>query len=155
MHPKYTGDRPQVLKLNGTDTIIPPETFVSINHNAIHFDPAVWGPDVDEFRPSRWIKSAGDPGKEQFATPDGAEFVGWSFGPRACPGKRFSQVEFVATIMRLLRECEVQPAREDGESMVQAKERLRFKSFDVEHFISLKVKDPDAAGIACVKRTGV
>jgi cytochrome P450 len=155
MHPKYTGDRPQVLKLNGTDTVIPPETFVSINYNAIHFNPAVWGPDVDEFRPSRWIKSAGEPGKEQFATPDGAEFVGWSSGPRGCPGKRFSQVEFVAMIARLLKECNVQPARKDDESIVQATERLRFKSFDVEHFISLRVKDPDAAGIACVKRTDV
>lgn len=152
MHPKYTGNKSQVLKLNGIDTVVPPHTFVSINYNAIHFDPAVWGSDVNEFRPTRSIKNSGEPGKEQFATPDGAEFVGWSSGPRACPGKRFSQVEFVAAIARLLRECDVRPAKANGESMEQATERLQFESFNVEHFISLHQKNPDATGIVCVKR---
>ncbi|KAL5378496.1 hypothetical protein DPSP01_009077 [Paraphaeosphaeria sporulosa] len=155
MQPKYTSNRPQVLKINGTDMVIPPHTFVSINYNAVHFDPAIWGSDVDEFRPSRWIKNAGEPGNELFATPDGAEFVGWSSGPRQCPGKRFSQVEFMAAIARLLRECDLRPARVKGESMMHATERLRFKTFDVEHFISLQYKDPDSAGIVCTKRTNV
>ena len=31
MLPKYTGSTPQILNLNGTDTVIPPKTFLSIN----------------------------------------------------------------------------------------------------------------------------
>ncbi|KAF1963898.1 cytochrome P450 [Bimuria novae-zelandiae CBS 107.79] len=153
MHPKYTGSQSQILKLNGSNKVIPHETFVSINYNAIHFDPALWGSDVNDFRPSRWIKGNGALGQERFGTPDGAEFLGWSFGPRACPGKRFSQVEFTAAIARLLSECEIRPARMEGESVEQARDRLRVKTFDVEHFISLQVTDPDGAGIVCVSRS--
>ncbi|KAJ4288670.1 hypothetical protein N0V90_011907 [Kalmusia sp. IMI 367209] len=152
MHPKYTGNTAQVLKLNGIATVIPPETFVSVNYNAVHFDPATWGPDVNDFRPSRWIKGAEGAGKELFAVPDGAEFVGWASGPRVCPGKRFSQVEFVAAIARLLIECEIHPIVRAGESNEQAKEHLLATTSNVEHFISLQLRDPDAAGIVCVGR---
>ncbi|KAJ4360299.1 uncharacterized protein N0V89_000860 [Didymosphaeria variabile] len=44
MHPKYTGDRNQILKLNSVDTNVPPKKFVSINYNAIHFSPQSGAP---------------------------------------------------------------------------------------------------------------
>lgn len=144
---------PQTLKLNGTDTVIPPHTFVTINPNALHFNPATWGSDVNDFRPSRWISEPGLPGQEKFAAPDGAEFVGWASGPRACPGKRFSQVEFVAAIAKLLTETDISPAARERESTDQARERLREVAFDVEHVLSLDLKNPGGAGIECVKRS--
>lgn len=139
--------------INGTHTMIPPKTWVSVNLNGLHFDPATWGSDVNEFKPSRWIKDSGAAGHESFTIPDNVEFAGWSSGPRSCPGKRFSQVEFTAAISRLLIDCEVQPAKRIGDTEEQARERLKSKTFGVEHFISLQMMDPHGAGITCVERT--
>lgn len=133
--------------------MIPPKTWVTVNFNGVHFDPATWGSDVNEFKPSRWIKDSGSAGHEKLMIPDGVEFVGWSSGPRACPGKRFSQVEFTAVVSRLLVNCEVRPAKRSRDSDKQARERLESTTFDVEHFISLQMMNPHAAGIVCVDRT--
>lgn len=52
----------------------------------------------------------------------------------------------------MLKMCEFRPAARNGESNEQAKERLKIKAFDVEHFISLRPLDPKGAGIVCAKR---
>ncbi|KAF2093274.1 cytochrome P450 [Rhizodiscina lignyota] len=152
MHPKYTGNISQVLSIAGHDHVIPAHTFVSINYYAIHFNPSTWGSDVNEFRPSRFIKSSLTPGTETFAIPEKADFIGWSSGPRVCPGKKFSQVEFVATIVRLLREFVLKPAQRAGESEETAGKRLVEVMSDVEHFISAMPRHPDDAGFVCIKR---
>jgi hypothetical protein len=39
----------------------------------------------------------------------------WTAGPQVCPGKKFSQVEFVAIIARLFQKGKVTPKLEAGE----------------------------------------
>ena len=149
---KYVENVPQSLNIDGHDHTIPPHTFVSVNFYGVHFNPSTWGSDVNDFRPSRFIKSPGEPGNETFGVPEKAEFFGWSFGPRACPGKRFSQVEFVAVIARLLKEFEFKPTRKAGESEETARKRLVEVMTDVEFFLSYIPKRPDDAGFVCVRR---
>ncbi|KAL1859066.1 hypothetical protein Daus18300_009706 [Diaporthe australafricana] len=52
-------------------------------------------------------------------------FLGWSQGTRDCPGKKFSQVEFVALTLGLFWKWRVDPAREhQGESDEAARRRV-------------------------------
>ncbi|KZV65868.1 cytochrome P450 [Peniophora sp. CONT] len=60
--------------------------------------------DPHVFRPSRWANA-----------PD-HDFFGFGFGPRACVGRRFAQIESVAIITTLLREWKIEPVLQEGET---------------------------------------
>lgn len=103
--PKYTNDSSQDLIVNGKEYTIPSKTYVSINSMALHSMPRYWGPDSMVWRPGRWIITVQGEGglkAEEFFQPVPGSFVPWAHGPRICPGKKFSQVEFVAVISCLL-----------------------------------------------------
>ncbi|KAK8135663.1 hypothetical protein PG984_003603 [Apiospora sp. TS-2023a] len=52
-------------------------------------------------------------------------FLGWSEGARDCPGKKFSQAEFVALMVGLFREWRVDPVMKDAsETMEDARKRV-------------------------------
>lgn len=57
-------------------------------------------------------------------TPVKGSFIAWSEGIRNCPGKKFSQVEFVAAMATLFREWRVDPVPEPSESIGMARERV-------------------------------
>ena len=107
------------------------------NYSALHTHPRYWGKDSLEFEPSRWIisdpQSSGDvPGPtarfraEKFKEPSksNSPFVGWSGGARNCPGRKFSQVEFVGVLVGLFREYKVKPVPRAGEDDAMARARL-------------------------------
>lgn len=107
------------------------------NYSALHTHPRYWGENSLEFEPSRWIisdpKLSGD-----LPTPDAVHraeklkelpktnnpFVGWSGGARNCPGRKFSQVEFVGVLVGLFRSFRVKPVPEAGEDDTMARARL-------------------------------
>ena len=51
-------------------------------------------------------------------------FVGWSGGARNCPGRKFSQVEFVGVLVALFRQHKVKPVPAAGEDDAMARARL-------------------------------
>ena len=48
----------------------------------------------------------------------------WSDGPRVCPGRKFSQVEFVAVMATLFRRHRVRPKLSEGESIEGGQKRI-------------------------------
>lgn len=89
-----------------------------------------WGHDNLTWKPSRWIVQSSsnvsdDLGtrlsQETFLTPQKGTFIAWSEGVRNCPGKKFAQVEFVATMAALFREYHAEPVAKDGETPNAAK----------------------------------
>lgn len=134
---KSTGPIPQPLNIGGKTVIIPKNTMIIPNYSALHTHPRYWGENSLEFEPSRWITS--DPKLSgDVATPDAAHraekfkelpknnspFVGWSGGARNCPGRKFSQVEFVGVLVGLFRSFRVKPVPEAGEDDAMARARL-------------------------------
>lgn len=119
------------LWVDGRNYILPPSTYVTANFSAIHTNPQYWGPDPLTFRPDRFIAKEGTDnqpwhiGSETFkpiSVP--AAFVAWNFGPRLCPGRKFSQVEIVAALFVLFAEgSRVQITRRSAETQQQARER--------------------------------
>ncbi|KAL8858263.1 MAG: hypothetical protein Q9178_005126, partial [Gyalolechia marmorata] len=138
--PKHTGSRPQHLTLSDNKTLnIPANTLVVPNLQALHTHPRYWGFDSLIWRPSRWITSSlsSTPtttiktdlkttfSTEKLLTPKKGTFIAWSEGLQNCPGKKFAQVEFVATMARLFKghRAEAVP-RFEGESLHDARARV-------------------------------
>lgn len=139
------------MTVNGTAYVIPKDTFVGVNLGGLHTSSASWGKNALEWLPSRWI-TKDESGNEVFAPiPQGA-FLPWAAGPRVCPGKKFSQVEFVAVLACLLKEYRVEPVAAEGVSEGLAASRLmeevQLSSFN----FLLKVKNPDRIRIRCVRK---
>jgi len=57
----------------------------------------------------------------------------WAWGQRACPGKKFSQVELVAALAVLFRDWRVEVVPREGESVEGARERAWRASLVVDH----------------------
>ncbi|KAI5861437.1 cytochrome P450 [Durotheca rogersii] len=120
---KWTGDHAQPLTVGDRTIVIPPQCMISPSYGSVQTDPRYWGTDSLVWRPSRWIK-AGRAGDEEMDLHTRGAFIGWSEGTRDCPGRKFSQVEFVATLAVLFRDWRVSPVLNEGESIASARKRV-------------------------------
>jgi cytochrome P450 len=120
---KWTGDKAQSLTVGDRTINMPPETMVMAAYGAVMTDPRWWGPDGLDWRPSRWIRQKND-GLEDIDMHQRGAFIGWSEGTRDCPGKKFSQAEFVATMAVLFSKWRVEPVKMPGESAEEARKRV-------------------------------
>ena len=151
--------------------IIPPHSLISLNLAGIHVDGNIWGDDALEFNPRRWIhvntastscaldKTAAEtlqppliPSTSRHASNTECAFFAWSAGPRLCPGKKFSQVEWVAVIVTLLRRHRVRVAKEKGESEREARERAKGVIQDLKLVLTPKMRSPDSVQLEWIKR---
>jgi unspecific monooxygenase len=66
----------------------------------VHRDPAVWGPDADEFNPDRFL-----PENSRGRMPHALKMFGT--GERSCIGRQFALHEAVLVLARLLRRYEL------------------------------------------------
>lgn len=116
--------------------------------SALHTTPEYWGSDSLDWNPKRWIKEAASLEDEQPIFPRRGAYIGFSAGPRVCPGRKFAQVEFVAVIARLFRSHRCSPVLLRGESEVQAKKRVLEVVEDSNLVLTLKMLHPERLRIA-------
>ncbi|TFK93403.1 cytochrome P450 [Polyporus arcularius HHB13444] len=88
---------------------IPKGTRVVANITACNRDPALWGPDANEWRPSRWLEPL--PRELEDAHVPGVyshlmTFIG---GSRACIGFKLAQVEIKTVLLVLLQHFRFEP----------------------------------------------
>ncbi|KAI0440053.1 cytochrome P450 [Xylaria telfairii] len=126
---KWTGDQATTLVVGDKMLHLPPKTIVLPSYCSMHTDPRYWGPNSLKWQPSRWIKPGSTttpkPGDEEIDMNLRSVFLGWSEGTRDCPGKKFSQVEFVALMVGLFWHWRVDPVKKDpGESIEAARQRV-------------------------------
>ncbi|THV54440.1 hypothetical protein BGAL_0026g00110 [Botrytis galanthina] len=161
---KSTSSNPQPLTLNGETVTIPANSRVIPNINAMHSHPKYWGEDGLEWKPSRWILTEGSsygensksklksrPDEEHLFSPQKGTYVPWSEGARACPGKKFGQVEFVATMVSLFRKHRIEVVPEKGESVEEARRRAEKSVWDSEIVLLLQMKKPELVGVKWVE----
>lgn len=122
--------------------LLPSGTGVIVNNTAIHYSEANW-PAPELIEPRRWLVS--DPHKVDPSRPltadqeaeikDGSvpipgcrkgTFMSFSEGPRACLGRAFARVEFVAFFSKLLRHHRLE--LDDSASAFEVERVLRLKS---------------------------
>lgn len=131
---KWTADQAQPVTVHDQTYVLPPHSMLAPSYGAIQTDPRFWGKDSLAWRPSRWIKksttaaaaarSGGGDDAEEFDMPPRGAFIGWSEGTRDCVGRKFSQVEFVATMAVLFRRWRVDPVAFPGETPGAARRRV-------------------------------
>lgn len=139
--PTSVGETSASVRIQGRDYLFPAHAHAPINLSALHTSPEYWGSDALVWRPDRWIQV--DAGTEELYQPLAGTFLPWASGPRVCPGKKFSHVEFVAVISRLFRSHQVKPFLESGEGATEAKERLMEVVQDSKVVITLQMRHPE------------
>ncbi|KAL2074669.1 hypothetical protein VTL71DRAFT_8448 [Oculimacula yallundae] len=144
--PKATADTIIEIVSNGKTYSIPRNTNVLVNVNGLNTSPHYWGPDALTWRPDRWIHNSGKTksmaDEEMMQAPKG-RFLSWASGPRICPGKKFSQVEFVAVMATLFRRLRVVPVINEGESEEDVKKRILETVEDSKIVMTLAMKHPE------------
>ncbi|KAI1171061.1 cytochrome P450 [Nemania sp. FL0916] len=120
---KWTADKSHSVVVAGKSYLLPPDSMIAPSYGSVQTDPRFWGADSLAWRPSRWINSC-KAGEEEFDLPIRGTFIGWSEGTRDCPGRKFSQVEFTATMAVLFLRSRVKPVTQDGESIEKARARV-------------------------------
>lgn len=133
-----------------SEVVIRPGVQVGWHQYGGHLSPR-WGLDALEFNPARFIIKNMD-GTESVAVPDGVLFFPWAGGPRVCPGKKFSQVEFVALVANILSRYQIKAVAREDESEVEARQRLS-KVMDEKFFnISSHFRRPEDAAVHFIRR---
>lgn len=163
--PRWTASQFVNLKIDGKDVAIPPDTIVEIDMASLHHDPISWGADRLAFRPDRWVpNSSTEQGEKKhtstsndrtydwqsgsLVTPTPGSFLPWTGGPRVCPGKKFSQVEFTRAMLGLFSGGRrVAIVEEDGESQEEARARTQRIIRDPRISITLRMKDSEQIGL--------
>jgi cytochrome P450 len=133
------------------EILVRPGTLVSAHFYSLHLSKR-WGSDANIFKPHRFVKSSASGREELAGSPEGAMFIGWVFGPRVCPGKKFSQVEFVAVIAFLLSQFRLEVVQEEGESEFMARERVLHVLDEKTFNVSAHMKRPKDVVVRFVPR---
>jgi cytochrome P450 len=148
-------DQPQeveVLSRHGPKTVtIRPGSLIGGHFYGGHLS-TKWGKDALKFDPRRFVHHSAA-GGETLSVPEGRMYMPWIFGPRVCPGKKFSQVEFVGIVAQLLTDYRVEVDCRTGESEPDARQRLRGVLAEKYFNVSTYVKHPHAAGVRLVRRS--
>lgn len=83
-------------------------------------------------------------------TPTPGSFLPWTGGPRVCPGKKFSQVEFTRAMVGLFgggRRVAVVPNDDEDEERARARARVRALLRDPVFGITLRMRDSETVGL--------
>jgi len=193
--PKGTkGD--QVVTMDGRQFTVPDRTFIHLNIVGTHRNPRYWPERPNEFMPERWLPSQtpssnGAEKKEQVVEKetngaDGLEsasfetsgstslikpvkgsYIPFSEGARACPGKRFAQVEGTAVLSALFHkysvelnvsewasdeEVEKMDAQERGEVYKKAVDKAEMIIRRSEQIITVQMLPGDRVPLRFVQR---
>lgn len=152
--PKSTSFHTQIVEVSERKHVLPPNTAVNINVQALHSDPNIWGPDALEWKPDRWLRHPSTiTHKSQEATfiePERGSYIPWADGPRVCIGRKFSQVEFVGVISTLFHYHKVRPATVNGHEGKQALTKM-INEMGIT-YITVQMKSPKDVALVWEKR---
>lgn len=90
---------------NGEKVSVPKGMYVQIPNWTRHRNPELWGDDVNEFNPDREFKDDeiwDNMGINSY-NPTTERFSPFTYGPRDCIGKNFSQIEMRLIILNLMK----------------------------------------------------
>ena len=94
-----------IVGKSGQKVKIPAGTYIQIPNWTRHRNPDLWGEDVNEFNPDRDFKEDEIYNNNGFGTynPNSERFSPFTYPPRDCIGKNFSQIEMRIILLHLLK----------------------------------------------------
>lgn len=102
--PRLIPEGSKPVTINGH--VFGPGTVLSVPAYTIHHSKDIWGPDVEEFVPTRW-----DPAR--LTARQKAAFIPFSHGPRACVGRNLAEMELQVIVATVFKNFEFQ-LEQDG-----------------------------------------
>ena len=95
----------EIIGLNGEKTFVPKGTYCQIMNWTRHRNPDLWGDDVNIFNPYREFKDEEIWDYKGFGTShvSSERFSPFTYGPRHCVGKNFSQMEMRLILLNLFK----------------------------------------------------
>ncbi|KAI3478974.1 hypothetical protein L1887_59055 [Cichorium endivia] len=114
-----------VVDVNGTPTVIPANTIVTLPIWSIQRDPRNFAPHPLKFRPDRWLKPEHE---ERF---NKAAFMPFSYGKTSCVGKVLAYMELRLVIANLVRRFDFVPT--------QAYNAAKFEAGLVDAFVTRRI----------------
>lgn len=126
--------------------------IVQIPMAVMHFDPANWGTDVNEFKPNRFLKKHNDKsgdlksGGEKNIKPDmtfkqnPTGYRPFGGGTSLCPGRHFVTLETLALAACMVLRFDIEPANGQWTIPPQKQESLSTNVFPPAHDIKVRVK---------------
>lgn len=155
-------DHEQTLTSKGKTYRIPAKTRCTISLDGVGSHRAIWGDDVYDFKPSRWMENSekldqdsvvnGTANASNLEPPVKGAFIPWSAGPRVCPGMKMAQVEFLCVVWTVFSTYRVEPSLKDGETMEQGKERIQDVVNDSSPRITLQMNKPTGVTLKWSRR---
>lgn len=82
--------------------------MIQMPGRVIHKDPSIWGSDVDEFNPRRFMKGE-VPKTENGKPPNPAAFRAFGGGTTLCPGRHFATTEILAVVTMFVMRYNMEP----------------------------------------------
>nr|XP_043621934.1 cytochrome P450 94A1-like [Erigeron canadensis] len=111
------------VPLNGKqaakDDVLPDGTFVKkgcpITYHvyAMGWSEDIWGPDVTEFRPERWLTRDLDSGRWVFKPKDVFKYPVFQAGPRVCLGKEMAFLQMKRVVAGVLKSFKLVPVMDN------------------------------------------
>ena len=97
-----------IVGLNGEKVTVPKGTYCQIMNWTRHRNPDLWGVDVNVFNPHRDFKDEEIWDHKGFGTThvSSERFSPFTYGPRHCIGKNFSQMEMRLILLNLFKDCD-------------------------------------------------
>lgn len=137
--------------MNGKHVTVPAKTPIVLNLNAFQTHARYWGDDGRVWNPKRWIASSSEAASnidsEELITPPKGSFIPWGEGLRACPGKKFAQVEHVAIMAAIFDNHYVAPVKHVGEDEAAARARVIDVTEDSGMVLLLQMFHPERAAL--------
>jgi len=94
-----------IIGINNEKVIVPKGTYVQIPNWSRHRNPLLWGSDAHIFNPNREFKDdeIWNNSVINSYNPSSERFSPFTYGPRDCIGKNFSQIEMRIILLHLLK----------------------------------------------------
>ncbi|KDQ19990.1 hypothetical protein BOTBODRAFT_27392 [Botryobasidium botryosum FD-172 SS1] len=132
LHSTSSMGLPRIVPAGGLEVsgrFFPPGSVLSVPSYTIHRDPEVWGEDVEEYRPERWLV--------EDDTMIQKTFNPFSFGPRACVGRNLASMELLIIISSIVRRYDI--VLKDPNAKLETREGFLRKPLDC--YIGLKRRE--------------
>lgn len=85
------------------------DSMIQMPSRIIHKDPRLWGADVDDFNPRRFMKD----GLQNEKRPNAAAFRAFGGGTTLCPGRHFATNEILAVVSMFVLRYDMTPTAEE------------------------------------------
>ncbi|KAH9031912.1 cytochrome P450 [Lactarius pseudohatsudake] len=91
------------------EVFVPKDTNVYIHIYNLNRDPSIWGPDVTEWKPERWLAPLPDSVRDAHIQRVYAKMMSFIGGPRACIGFKFAQLEIKVALSQMIPAFRFEP----------------------------------------------